>query len=339
MVSFPRAALGAIADRHRRPRALLQLHDRDRARAVPAVHRRARARRPGQPARRTGGGESFQFAPRIAAVPERLKQIWWVRRLPQMIAMFALLVAVVVPLLSDRSERHQTWTIILAFALCAVSVVVLTGWGGQLSLGQMAFAGLGALTAAALGPRVSVDIGWRDTRIVHGHVALAVVSVDADPRGGRSRASWRCSSVSARCACGGCSSRSARSRSRSRRRSTSSTARSSPPDARPCRSRAPTSARSSSPTRTAPTTTSCCSCSSSCCCSSDTSGAPASGASIVGVRENELGAAALTRVAGARQAHRVRARRVRRRARRRAARRPSTSRSGRASATSSSRTR
>ncbi len=76
--------------------------------------------------------------------------------------------AVVVPLLSDQSARHQTWTVILAFALCAVSVVVLTGWGGQLSLGQMAFAGLGALTAAALSRGMSANIGWHDTRIVNG---------------------------------------------------------------------------------------------------------------------------------------------------------------------------
>ena len=63
--------------------------------------------------------------------------------MPQVIALLALLAAVVLPLLSDKSERHQTWTVVIAFALSAVSVVVLTGWGGQLSLGQMAFAGPG----------------------------------------------------------------------------------------------------------------------------------------------------------------------------------------------------
>ena len=113
-------------------------------------------------------GESFQFAPRISAVPERLKGIWWVRRLPQLVAGFALVAAIVVPLLSDKSERHQTWTTIVAFALCAVSIVVLTGWAGQLSLGQMAFAGLGALTAAAVSRGLSVDIGWHNTRILRG---------------------------------------------------------------------------------------------------------------------------------------------------------------------------
>ena len=71
-------------------------------------------------------------------------------------------------MLSDKSERHQTWATIIAFALCAISVVVLTGWGGQLSLGQMAFAGLGALTAAALIRGMQFDIGWHDTRVLDG---------------------------------------------------------------------------------------------------------------------------------------------------------------------------
>ena len=113
-------------------------------------------------------GESFQFAPRVAAIPERLRGIWWVKRLPQFIAGLALAVAVVMPMLIDKSERHQTWTIILAFAICAISVVVLTGWAGQLSLGQMAFAGLGALTAAALIRGLSANIGWHGFRIIDG---------------------------------------------------------------------------------------------------------------------------------------------------------------------------
>ena len=115
-------------------------------------------------------GESFQFAPRIAAVPERLRGIWWVKRMPQVVAGLSLLAAVILPLLSDKSERHQTWATIIAFALCAVSVVVLTGWGGQLSLGQMAFAGLGALTAAALIRGMQFNIGWRGTRFLDGGV-------------------------------------------------------------------------------------------------------------------------------------------------------------------------
>ena len=114
------------------------------------------------------GGESFAFAPRVPPVPERLREIWWVRRMPQVLAGFALLVAVIIPIFVHESARHQTYAMILAFALCAVSVTVLTGWGGQLSLGQMAFAGIGALMAAAFVRGASLDIGWHSTRIIRG---------------------------------------------------------------------------------------------------------------------------------------------------------------------------
>jgi ABC-type branched-subunit amino acid transport system ATPase component/ABC-type branched-subunit amino acid transport system permease subunit len=112
------------------------------------------------------GGESFQFAPRVHAVPERLRAIWWVRRLPQLVAALGLLLAISLPIVFSESSRHFTYTEILAFALCATSVIVLTGWAGQLSLGQMAFAGIGALSAAALVRGASVDIGWHETRVL-----------------------------------------------------------------------------------------------------------------------------------------------------------------------------
>lgn len=114
------------------------------------------------------GGESFQFAPRVAAIPEQLRSVWWVRHMPKLVAGGALAAAVALPFFSDLSARHQLWTTVLAFAICASSVVVLTGWAGQLSLGQMAFAGVGALTAAALARGLSADIGWHSVRVVNG---------------------------------------------------------------------------------------------------------------------------------------------------------------------------
>ena len=43
---------------------------------------------------------------------------------------------------------------------------MLTGWAGQLSLGQMAFAGVGALLTAAFTRGLTFDIGSADTRIL-----------------------------------------------------------------------------------------------------------------------------------------------------------------------------
>ncbi|HEY3830682.1 MAG TPA: branched-chain amino acid ABC transporter permease/ATP-binding protein [Acidimicrobiia bacterium] len=114
------------------------------------------------------GGESFAFAPRVPPVPERLREVWWVRRLPQIVAGIALVVAIIIPLVIKESARHQTYAMILALAICAVSVTVLTGWAGQLSLGQMAFAGVGALGAAAFARGLSLNMGWHANRVVKG---------------------------------------------------------------------------------------------------------------------------------------------------------------------------
>ena len=47
---------------------------------------------------------------------------------------------------------------IACFAICAMSLTVITGWAGQLSLAQMSFAGLGALIAAALIRGFELDV-------------------------------------------------------------------------------------------------------------------------------------------------------------------------------------
>ena len=50
----------------------------------------------------------------------------------------------------------------MAYAICASSLTLLVGWSGLLSLGQMAFAGLGALTAASL------TLGMHVQLVIHG---------------------------------------------------------------------------------------------------------------------------------------------------------------------------
>jgi ABC-type branched-subunit amino acid transport system ATPase component/ABC-type branched-subunit amino acid transport system permease subunit len=160
MVSFPRAMAGAIviatADR------LLYFHfpnDTGIIELLLFIAVLILVSRVGREAE--AGGESFQFAPRPPAIPEHLRKVWWVRRLPQFVAVFALLVAIIAPQISDLPSRNQLWAQILAFAICAVSVTVLTGWAGQLSLGQMAFAGVAALVGAAFGRGETFDVGWR----------------------------------------------------------------------------------------------------------------------------------------------------------------------------------
>ena len=108
---------------------------------------------------------AFSFAPRTKPVPERLRQIWWVRLLPRLVAAFALIVAIVVPLMITAPSRHFLYARMLLFAVVALSLVVLTGWSGQVSLGQAAFAGIGALGYAALVNGNPLGLGYGTHRI------------------------------------------------------------------------------------------------------------------------------------------------------------------------------
>jgi ABC-type branched-subunit amino acid transport system permease subunit len=64
----------------------------------------------------------------------------------------ALGAAVALPLVLTQASRQFLWTEVLVYAAIALSVVVLTGYAGQLSLSQFAFAGLGALSTAVPEP-------------------------------------------------------------------------------------------------------------------------------------------------------------------------------------------
>ena len=102
-------------------------------------------------ARRESGEEQvFAFSPRANPIPERLRTIWWARNIDKGGILLLGLLAVLLPIVVTEPSRQQLYTAVLAFAICASSLTVLTGWLGQLSLGQMAFAGLAALFAARL---------------------------------------------------------------------------------------------------------------------------------------------------------------------------------------------
>lgn len=59
------------------------------------------------------------------------------------------------PLVLSESQVNLV-AVILIYAMVGVSLVILTGWAGQMSLGQMAFAGVGA----AVGGSMTSRLGW-----------------------------------------------------------------------------------------------------------------------------------------------------------------------------------
>lgn len=86
-------------------------------------------------------------------LPEAFRSIWSVRNLGRITGAVALLVAVGVGFVSSNATA-VTLVAIAAFSLIGISLGVVTGLGGQLSLGQFALAGVGAAVSYAVTSRV-----------------------------------------------------------------------------------------------------------------------------------------------------------------------------------------
>ncbi len=92
----------------------------------------------------------WSFSPRTKPIPEALRDVWWVRHMSRVTGAIALVVLIALPLVITLASSQFLYSRVLLFALVALSLTVLTGWAGQLSLGQFGFVGLGAFTTAAL---------------------------------------------------------------------------------------------------------------------------------------------------------------------------------------------
>lgn len=102
--------------------------------------------------RRVGSDDdsSLFLSAGVRAVPAALRRFWWARNLGRLTACVGVAAAFVLPIVVTSASRQFLYSRILVFALLSLSITVLVGWTGQLSLGQFAFAGLGAFSTAAL---------------------------------------------------------------------------------------------------------------------------------------------------------------------------------------------
>jgi len=90
------------------------------------------------------------LVPKIAALPV----VKWSKRFGLLVLVAA---AVVLPMFLGASDAFSA-SIMAVWAIVAVSLVVLTGWAGQISLGQFAIVGTGAIVAGNLVSRWNVDL-------------------------------------------------------------------------------------------------------------------------------------------------------------------------------------
>lgn len=107
--------------------------------------------------RRVGAGEvsSWQASTEPRSVPSELRNLTEVRLVRRIGGAVALAVAAALPLWLDQSQEFRASTI-AALAILGLSVVVLTGWAGEVTLGQMAFAAVGG----AVGALATMEWHW-----------------------------------------------------------------------------------------------------------------------------------------------------------------------------------
>ena len=120
-----------------------------------------------------GDGGVFAFAPPAVPAPAHARDSFVAKHLGRIVTCVLLaMVSVIalthgsIPGLELTQSRFLLYSTVACIAICALSVTVITGWSGQLSLAQMTFAGIGALLAAALTRGIELDIGWRDARLI-----------------------------------------------------------------------------------------------------------------------------------------------------------------------------
>lgn len=90
---------------------------------------------------------SWRLADEVRPLADEVVRLPLVRLLRWGVAALIVAGLVAIPLLL-RVDQVIKATAVIAFALVGMSLVVLTGWGGQISLGQVAFVGLGAAVSA-----------------------------------------------------------------------------------------------------------------------------------------------------------------------------------------------
>lgn len=98
------------------------------------------------------GVATWQSAKEYRPIPAELRDADEVTTAKSVLAALVVFVAVFLPLVLPERFAGR-FTIVVVVAIVGVSLVILTGWAGQISLGQFAFAGIGSLVAGGMAVR------------------------------------------------------------------------------------------------------------------------------------------------------------------------------------------
>lgn len=118
---------------------------------------------------------AWQVSTLVRPVPRVLQHLPEVRALSWIGLAASVAVAIALPFALSNSQIYLLTTVV-AFAIAGLSVMILTGYGGQISLGQIAFFGLGAAVSYQLTVELYVPF-WIALLLSGAAGALAAVVV------------------------------------------------------------------------------------------------------------------------------------------------------------------
>ncbi len=102
------------------------------------------------------GVSSFKSLREVRPIPPELRHLPELRQAK--VILFLIIGAFFLSAPMWMGNSLGRGTLVVIFAIVGVSLVVLTGWAGQISLGQFAFVGIGATVAGGLAANHNIDI-------------------------------------------------------------------------------------------------------------------------------------------------------------------------------------
>ncbi len=100
--------------------------------------------------------ESFSAAGILKPIPEALRRLPEVRAGRAVVGAIVAVVVIAIPLVAGPGTTLE-YTGAIIYGIIALSLVVLSGWSGNVSLGQFAFAGIGGVIAGDLIEKINAD--------------------------------------------------------------------------------------------------------------------------------------------------------------------------------------
>lgn len=88
---------------------------------------------------------SWAIVQALSPVPDALRRVWAIRNLGSIFGAVALAIAIALPALGISNSAAVQWSGIFALSIVGLSLGIVTGLGGQLSLGQFAIAAIGGV--------------------------------------------------------------------------------------------------------------------------------------------------------------------------------------------------